>query len=305
MKTIRLWLFWLVALSALSLCACGGGSPVVAQVGETAITAQDVAYRQAVVVVRSGEDFPAHLALFQLVDEALMAEVGRAYGVVITAEMLAEEAARVEAESRDPETLARMRTVFGDDQAAYRRLVLAPILVNQMLHARFSLGHDIQAEPLARAQEALAAALDDPESLAALAKAFGGEYRRFEIVAGRLQTGEQQAGESLPEALAQYEVALPETDQAFVEQVVAGLAVGELHLRVVEDRHSFMVVRLLSRDGEDATLEGLVIPKLTFVPWFQTHSRRISLVVTDQALKEALLTQVDAPYITGRLAAER
>ena len=88
-----------------------------------------------------------------------------------------------------------------------------------------------------------------------------------------------------------------------MEQVVAGLTVGELHSKVVEDRYSFMVVRLLSREGDDASLESVVIPKLAFDPWFQAQSQRVPLTVNDQALKEALLAEVDVPYITDRLSA--
>jgi len=292
--------FLLLVLVMLALCSCGAQPQVVARVGETAITAEDVAYRQAVVAVRSGEEFPAHLALLQIIQEALLAEVGRTYGVVVTGEMLAEEAARVEATSRDPETLARVRAVFGDDEAAYRRLVLHPILVNQLLRARFSLGHDVQAEPLARAQEVLATALAGSSSLPALAEEFGGEYRQLEVIGGRIHDGDA-GGEVLPPELAQYDVEWPDYDREFVEQVVAGLAAGELHPRVVEDRYSFMVVRLLGREGEDALLESVVVAKLAFDPWFQAQSQGVPLTIDDPALKEALLAEVDLPYITDRL----
>ena len=157
------WLLTLVLiLLVLSSFACTPQPEDVAVVGEVTITAEDVAYRQAVVAVRSGEAFSAHLALLQLIEEALMAEVGRTYSVVVSEEILAEEAERVKETSRDPETLARIRVIFDDDETAYQRLVLEPILVNQLLYACFSLGHDIQAEPLARAKEVLAATQIDP-----------------------------------------------------------------------------------------------------------------------------------------------
>jgi hypothetical protein len=287
-------------LATLALCACNAQSTVVAQVGERAITAEDVAYRQAVIAIRSGEEAPAFLALFQLLEEALMAEVGREYGGVVSEEMLAEEAARVESESRDPQMLARIRVVFGEDEAAYRRLVIEPILVNQLLHARFSLGHDIQAEPLARAEEILVDAMTDPALLPSLADEFRGTYQEIQIVDGHIRHDDPEQ-EELPSELAQYDVEWSDYDRAFVEEVVEGLGIGYLHPQVVEDRYSFMVVRLLSRDGDDALLESVVIPKLAFEPWFQTQSQRVTLVVNDRSLREALLAEVDAPYIIDRL----
>jgi hypothetical protein len=297
----------LLGLALGALCSCGRRPGLVGQVGETAITETDLAYRQAVMAVRSGKEFPGHLALLQLIEESLMVEVGRAHGVVVSEELLEDEAARVQATSRDPQTLARIRAVFGDDEGAYRRLVLQPILVNQLLHARFSLGHDIQAEPLARAREALDAALADPTSLSALAEVYGGEYRELQIVAGRIRYGDEPPAaedgphDALPSDLAQYDLEWPDYDREFVEQVVAGLEAGELHAKVVEDRYSFMVVRLLSREGDDALLEAAVFAKLAFDPWFHTQCQLVPLVIHDRALQEALLDEVDLPYITGRL----
>jgi hypothetical protein len=274
----------------------------VALVGERTITTEDLAYRQAVVEVRSGKAFPAHLALLQLIEESLMAEVGRAYGIEVSPAMLAEEAKRVQQTSRDPETLERIQAAFDGDESAYRRLVLEPILVNQLLHARFSLGHDIQAEPLARAKQVLAAAQLDPTSMPALAEDYGGEYRQLQVIAGKLISGEELHEDEIIPQLAQYGLEYPDYDQQFVDQVASGLEPGELHPKVVEDRSNFMVVRSISRNGEDALLESVVIAKLAFEPWFQTQSQRVTLVVLDQDLKETLLSEVDVPYITTRLS---
>ena len=123
-------LIFLLSILALTSFACTTGSYDVALVGERTITAEDLAYRQAVVEVRSGKAFPAHLALLQLIEEALMVEVGRAYGVEVSPAMLAEEAKRVQQTSRDPQTLEHIQAVFDGDESAYRRLVLEPILAN-------------------------------------------------------------------------------------------------------------------------------------------------------------------------------
>ena len=309
------WPIWLLTFSLATLVlfsvACTAqpeAVKAVARVGEVSITAEDLAYRQEVKAVRSGEPFPAHLALLQLLEEALMVEVGRAHGVVVTDEMLAEEAARVQETSRDPDTLADIRAVFGDDEDAYRRLVLQPTLVNQLLHARFSLGHDIQAEPLARAEELLAAAQADPASLAALAESYGGEYRQMEVRNGLLISQDQALSEEglnqdqIAGVMTEYDLEWPDYDRQFVEHVLGGLEAGQLHPKVVEDRHNFMVVRLLSRDGRDALLESVVISKLSFDPWFQTQSQRIPLLIHDPSLKTALLAAVDLPYLTDRLS---
>ena len=295
-------LIFVLTILVFASVACTTGSHDLALVGERTITAEDLAYRQAVVEVRSGRPFPAHLALLQLIEEALMAEVGRAYGVEVSPAMLAEEAKRVQQTSRDPQTLKHIQAVFDGDESAYRRLVLEPILVNHLLHARFSLEHDIHAEPLARAKQVLADAQLDPTSMPALAEEYGGEYRQLQILAGKLTSGEGPHEDEISPLLAQYGLHFPDYDQQFVDQVASGLEPGEIHPKVVEDRSNFMVVRSISRNGEDALLESVVIAKLAFDPWFQTQSQGVTLVVFDQDLKETLLSEVEVPYITTRLS---
>jgi hypothetical protein len=277
---------------------------IVARVGEVIITTEDITYRQEVKAVRSGESFPPHLALLQLLEEALMAEVSREHGVAVTDEMLAAESSRVQQTSRDPETLAAIQTVFGEDEDSYRRIVLQPILVNQLLHARFSLGHDIQAEPLARAQELLAAAQIGSASLTALAETYGGEYRQMKIQSGSLLSKEQPNQVQFADEFADFNLEWPDYDSQFIDLVLNGLEAGQLHPKVVEDRHNFMVVRLLSREGDHAVLESVVISKIAFDPWFQTQSQRIPLVIHDPKMKADLLGSVDLPYLTDRFSNE-
>jgi hypothetical protein len=302
-STHRIWLLTLgLVVLVFSLFACTAQPEHVAVVGEVTITAEDVAYRQAVAAIRYGESFPAHLALYQLIEEALMAEVGRTYGIVLSEQMLDDEAERVQKTSRDPQTLAHIRAVFDDDETAYQRLVLEPILVNQLLHARFSLGHDIQAEPLARAKEVLAAAQLDPTSMTELAEKYGGEYHQMKVINGRLSTSEEpQEDEIIPE-LDQYDLEYPDYDQQFIEQVVAGLEAGEFYPKVVEDRSGFMVVLSNGRNGEDVLLETITIPKMAFDPWFKSQSLLVNTILLDNTLKETLLTEIDVPYIIGRIS---
>lgn len=230
-----------------------------------------------------------------------MAEVGRSYNIVVTAGMLAAEAARVEASSRDPATLARIRAVFGDDEEAYRRLVLRPILMNQLLHARFSRGHDIQREPLGRAKKVLAAAMTRPAELAGLATEYGGTYQRMTIKRDPFEHNGDAAAD-VPAPLAPFGVDWSEYGRTFWDKVVREMAVGQLHPRVVEDRRRFMVVRLLSRNAEGGVLERVVIKKLSFESWFQMQTRHLAVKINDRGLPERLAREVDVPQLARWLS---
>ncbi|HUK11753.1 MAG TPA: hypothetical protein VLW17_00510 [Thermoanaerobaculaceae bacterium] len=271
---------------------------VIARVGESAITREDVRFRRAMLAVRSGTDATAPQALVQLLEEAMMREVGRAHGVAVTAADLATEAARVSATSRDPATLARIRAVFGGDEGAYRRLVLEPVLVNQRLYAAFDASREIQAAPLARARELLAAALAPGAPLAALATRYGAELRTFDIAGGQVRPLDAPAGTrpSFPAALPG---GVPDRDA--LTALLAGLAVGKVHPEVVEERGGFMVVRLLRRDGDRARLEAAVVAKLPFDPWFESAARAVPVRFED-AKAAAELRGVALPrYLAERL----
>jgi hypothetical protein len=290
----------LAVVAALLATACGGPE-VVATVGERSITRRDVRYRQQVMRVRSRAAKPAYLALFALVREALMAEVARHHGVVVTEAMLTDEAARVQEQSRDPRTLARIRAVFGGNQAAYRRLVLEPTLVNQMLHARFSLDHSIQATPLARAKHVLGAVRSNLMSIPEAATAFDGEHREVEVIDGRIRHDNGEDLSDIPAVRKGHALDLPNADTALVDRVVRPLDPGQLHPKVIEDRWAFMVVQLVSRTGNDARLEMVVIPKLQFDPWFRGRSRSVPLAITDSDLRAAIVAEIQVPFITERL----
>ena len=300
---------FLGSIIIIVLSACNSlPSNIVSRVGNEVITSRDIAYRRAVQEIRTGEEFPDYLALYQLLEEALMAEVAREYEVVVTEEMMLQEAARVEEETRDPDTLAEIQEVFGNDQEAYRRLVLKPNLVNQLLHARFSLGHDIQAEPLSRAKEVLTAAKRDTDSIPELASEYEGQYRKITIVNGQLiyeGQGHENSEVELPPELTQYDDKSSGYGQAFIRQVVTGLKEGEVHPNVVEDSHTFMVVGLLSRERNDARLESVVIPKLAFDPWFKSRVEKVEIQIYDQGLLDKLINNVDETYLTQRIKEEK
>jgi hypothetical protein len=287
-------------LTAAGFIAACDTSDVVANVGERSITRVDVRFRQRVMRVRSGREVPAHLALFGLIREALTAEVARRHGVVVTTSMLADEADRVQTETRDPQTLRRIRAVFGPNETAYRRLVLEPAVVNQLLHARFSLSHSIQAEPLARAKAALGAVQTGARSMPEAAEELDGTHHTLEVVDGRIRRHCEGRPEG-PTLLTSHDVEWPDPDRELMERVVQHLEPGQIHPQVVEDRWTFRVVRLRSRRGDDAALETVVIPKLRFDEWFRSCSQTIPLVVTDRELREAIVKKIDVPFITERL----
>jgi len=288
----------LFTIAALVGTGCRRTPALVARVGESVITREDVRYREAVLAIRSGAEATAPQALVQLLEEAMMREAGRTHGVAVTPADLAAEAARVRTTSRDPETLARVRAVFGGEEGAYRRLVLEPVLVNQRLYAAFDASREIQAAPLARARELLAAALAPGASLAALATRFGAELRTFDIAGGQVRPLDAPAGTppSFPAALPG---GIPDRDA--LTALLAGLAVGRVHPEVVEERGAFMVVRLLRRDGDRARLEAAVVAKLPFDLWFEAVARAVPVRFED-AKAAAELRGVALPrYLAERL----
>jgi hypothetical protein len=81
------------------------------------------------------------------------------YGVAVTPERVAAEVRRIEANTRAPETLARLKAALGDDPARFARAFARPLAVEAELRARFDNDDALHAPLRRQAEAARAAAL--------------------------------------------------------------------------------------------------------------------------------------------------
>ena len=134
----------LFILTAL-LTGCFSQDKPLAQVGNHTITAHDADYRNQVISFYYPEE-KRQLGLDQLIRAYRTAEILANNGHAITPEVIENEVKRIDTQTRDPAGLAKIKAIFGEDQAAYRKIFVVPVYAERMIYFSFFLYHpEIQA----------------------------------------------------------------------------------------------------------------------------------------------------------------
>jgi hypothetical protein len=229
---------------------------------------------------------PFWSGLCQLIDAALMEAVARVQGLVITDQMMAEETARVDRETKAPRILTCVKRNC-PSQTIYQEIYLRPKLVNRLLYYHFAMDKEIQAEPYHRALEIL----DQARAGGALSTVKGYSLKEIDLSTKR------QEEEAAPE-LTRYGIELPNPDKEFVEKVLKPLAEGAVYPHLWEARDYYLVVKLLQKQGKLYRYEIVNIQKIEFDPWFLAEIKRIKKEIIQADVIKELLAQVQ----TGRVA---
>jgi len=129
----------------------------VAQVGDVAVSAQDLTYRLATERAYGNAAVDQAAALVSLVNDLLESNVAAAVGSAATEAEVAALSAHADATTKAPLILSRVKAVFGQNVEAYRRLYLAPKVTNRKLHDFFQAEADLHQAQRAQAEAALAA----------------------------------------------------------------------------------------------------------------------------------------------------
>lgn len=279
------WLFG-VALLLLILAAGFGGwwllAPVaVASVDESSISEADVAYRIGLEqAYGTAIEHPA--ALVALIKDALEREVAARIGVIVTEQEMIDFSAGVDKHSKAPEVLKGVKKVFAGNDEAYRRIYLAPKVVNRKLRSWFSRDAATQQKPRAAVQRAYALA------------AAGNNFKQVAKASGLKFAAQDYKAEQkdAPDALRAYFPKGMTMMTPGFQKLLDGLKPGEMAQTISEDDASYRVVRLLEVSGEkdmrSYKTEEIIAGKEPFDAWFREQSRKVPVRIKDDALRTAI-----------------
>ena len=273
--------FFGAALFLLLLVGVGGWwlacPKPVAEVGEARISEQDIAYRIG-VDQGYGTTIERPAALVALVKDTLARQVAARAGVMVSEKELDAFSAGVDKHSKAPAVLRKVKQVFGNDTAAYRRLYLGPKVLNRKLRNWFSRDAGMQKGSRSRIQKAyaLAAAGND---FARVAKATG-----LQFAAQDYRNEKQDAPAALkayfPEGMAMLSPGF--------KKLLDGLKAGEMANTIAEDDASYRVVRLVEKSAEAYRTEEIVAPKASFDAWFKAQVKSVPVHISDVKLRQAM-----------------
>jgi len=269
--------------AALFLLLLAGGGwlfacpKVVAVVGEASISEADIGYRIGMeLAYEVTVERPA--ALVALVNDVLEHEVAHVAGVEASDKELAAFSQGVDEYSKAPEVLEKVKAVFAEDDAAYRRLYLAPKLINRKLRAWFSRDALMQKKSREAIQKAYALAVAGND-LEQVAKATGLKF------AEQAYKAEQK---NAPDALKAYFPKGMAMLTAGFQKLLDGLKPGEMADTIAEDDSSYRIVRLLEKtEGSYQTVEIIAV-KAPFDAWFSKQAKKTSVRIQDDNLRAAI-----------------
>jgi hypothetical protein len=276
----------LVALAAILVATGGGerstktgrgepsggerdGTGIVARAGRFVVRARDSALRERLIRLEHPEE-SRPLGTYQLCRAFELAAVLEAHGRPITDAALDAEARRIETATRDREAWQRIRALFGDDEAAYRRVYVLPVLAHRIVPFDFFRNDPaVQGESRLRAERFLEAARAAPARAFAEANRFD-RQGTFEIdpAAGFRWLPARGGGERHVAA------ADPVEGRRWLAELVPPLRAGAVVDRVVDLGERWMVARYRGRVGAAHRFDAALFEKGDFHRWLEEALRR-------------------------------
>ncbi len=277
----------LVALFLVSGCARDA-----ARVGDLRIAKRDLARRATVSELQFPGSGTRHVALAQLVKGYLALAVLQSLDVPTGDAAIEAEARRIDADTRAPEVLKRIKDVYGSDRRGYLDSYVRVVFAERVVYNEvFLKDRAIHAAQRNRAEAFLATARKNPRAFAAIAKQTG--------LAAVTMTVSREKG------IRRVDVKEPETPGsspaahgAEVEQAgrmiaaLSGVKPGEVAPTALEWPEGFQVIRLLRREGTACRIDSVSVPKRDFDDWFWERASNIPVRIEDKELREAFLKEV-------------
>jgi len=194
----------------------------------------------------------------------------RAFGMVVTPALLAEEFDRVEKTTRAPEQWEAIKKALGNDRRRVEEAFCRPSLVERALRARFAFDQKVHAEPHEKARQARAAFIAKQAVPGARVHLL---RRRAEAPPSVDQLMEKaKAGATGPRVLQPAKEPDPKAPLPLLPEIAAVL---ERELKrpgdvttILEESDQFSVFRLIEASGDTWKVDAVRFPKLDFDTWF-------------------------------------
>lgn len=250
-------------------------SKPLAKVGDVIIKKEDLFLRKEVYIKCYKDDKKDESeVLAELIRDALEEAVLKSkYNLEPPESTLEEKAKWIDENTKDPETLSCIKAVYGRNKKAYLKNVVKPTLVNPKLHQMFSQDTLIHRQERKKIWEMMQKLKNNPDILPTL-EGYGKFQTKYE--------------ENSTLKVSEYEIQF--SKDPFIEKVLEKMKPGEIWSEIVEDDYSYKIVRLLGKDNEKYSWDGIVILKQSFDEWFKDYaSKYIKIEIYDEVMKKNFL----------------
>ncbi len=282
----------LAAVAAVFLYPTDDG--IVAEIGPHVVTPRQLALRQAHVEVYYPGSGKPETALAQLVQGYLAAAVLERQGVRLDRSTWVAEDERIARQTRDAETLARLRGVYGDDTESWLYVGVLPDFAQSRAFKYYRSARQPGEAAKSGASTFLDGVVQTPTAFAATARRQGLEPATLLVhekkgllplvdIESPAEVTADMAGEEDP--------ATAEAARLLLERL-AGQPDGSVYPRTLETPDGFNVVRLVRRVPGGAVIELVEFAKPSYGDWFWKEAAEIPVRIGDRELEEAFRAAV-------------
>lgn len=247
-----------------------------AQVAGETIRQADVDYRLKVDQAYGNTAATTEAITVALINEAIERGVARQLGVAATPEDVRDLAKHADTTSQAPELLKQVKTIFGADQASYKRLFLEPRITSRKLHEYQRFSPQLQQEQRTQIEK-VQAGLKKGDTLQQAAKGAG-----LEAVASDIDDKPIE----LPDELKRLQSPSDAVPKDPLLPLLAKLSVGGFIPNIIEDDSSYRIVRLTSKDQQRYRIETVRVEKAPFDSWYKTQCSKVSVSFAEGALEK-------------------
>jgi hypothetical protein len=260
-----------------------GIKTVVAKVGATQITREDIIHAILIEKFYKSPSLSEADALFNIMQDAIAREVARSAGIDVAPSEIPQRFPFIDQytpggkEDLDAQgSLPPQEQPFHVDHDSYAQLYFVPKIINQKLRRYYNTSSFLHRNERERINEALQLAISG-NSFAEAAKQTGLVTARHELKNKDIRLPASQTP-TLP-----VDKHLPKKDTLF--DILNKLAPGSIHPNILQDEDGYRVLRLIARDGQRYTIETIEAIRLPFEDWLKERASTLQITISDDALK--------------------
>ncbi|MDE2103477.1 MAG: hypothetical protein KGL39_39920 [Patescibacteria group bacterium] len=249
---------------------------IVAKVGSASITDGQISEYIAMKKCY-GATYSRSTALASLVNNDLQEQVlSGFFNLSPTIQDLSSAARQIGRNTKDPTALACIKTALGGESgSAYLNIFVSPTIINPALYGNFSLSPKINAIQMAQIN-LIFAEVQKGVSLQSFP-----EYQKFNVpIKPSLPANISAAG-------------FQPSQNNLARDVLQKMKPGEVWPKVIENDSAFEIIRLLGEGKSNYHVDGIVINKPAFDPWFQAY---VKANVPIKIINKQLLAGLNKDY---------
>ncbi len=272
----------LIFLFLLSAC-----SQKIADVKDISITDKDISFRKKVSEVyypNSGKDY---VALAQLINGYMSEEILKSLGHKVDDAVLEAEAKRIDENTKAPETLKKIKDIYGRNRDAYIKTFVRVVYAERFLYNEvFLKSKEIHINEYNKAENLIKDAIKSKRSLREIAKEKGLKTVKLKISKeGGIAPYEEEA-----KIKSNVNIGIEQAKRLI--DAITKIRQGGVYPEIIEWPEGYQVIRYIKREKEDYIIESVNIPKKSYDDWFWEMASNLHVRIYDDKLKDELLKEV-------------